>query len=238
MLQIAICEDREQDAEQLRHLLKQYLHENGYEGQIDVYASGEAMVAAFQPHRYHIAFMDIYMSELDGIQTARALREQDDELAIIFLTGSEAHALESYAVRAVHYLAKPVTAPQLREAMGRCGQLLDEHARSLEVFSNRIPVKVRLQDIVYIETYQRNSIIHICNGEIKTAVTMEKLETLTRGAPFVRCHRGFLINMRKIHRLQDHAVVMIGGAQVPVGGVYAGEFKRRYTQFALSLARA
>lgn len=238
MLRIAICEDVEQDALLLRKLLEQYLHANSYEGHVDVFASGEELLAAFQPQGYHIAFLDIYMCKLNGIQTARALRKLDDELALIFLTTSEAHAMESYAVRAIHYLAKPLTVPQLWEAMNRCAHLLEEYARCLEVFSNRCPVKIRLRDILYIETIQRNSLIHTAGGEIKTILTMEKLEALTGGVFFARCHRGYLINLRRIVQFADREIILQGGARIPVGGAYAGEFKRQYTQFALSLARS
>ncbi|MDL2237292.1 LytTR family DNA-binding domain-containing protein [Christensenellaceae bacterium OttesenSCG-928-K19] len=237
MLKIAICEDIVQDALLLQSMVEEYLSEQSFEGEIAVFETGELFLAAFHSGEYQIAFLDIYLDEMDGMELARKLRMQDEELVIIFLTKSEAHAIESYAVRATHYLPKPAIYSQLCEAMDRCRQKLGEYSRSIEVYSSHSPVKIRLCDILYIETYQRNSVIHTVNDEIKTAMTMDALSELIGGLPFCRCHRSFLINLRKICQIERKEVILTNGARIPIGGVYAEAFRQEYSKLVASLTR-
>lgn len=237
MLKIAICEDIEHDALLLQGMVEEYLNEQGFEGEICIFQNGHHLLTAFKPGAYRIAFLDIYLDELNGMELARKLRAQDEELEIIFLTASEAHAIESYAVRATHYLPKPAIYSQLCEAMDRCRQRLVEYSWSIEVYSNHCPVKIRLNDILYIETYQRNSVIHTTKDEIKTAMTMGALEELVAGKAFSRCHRSFLINLRKIQNLLEKEVVLVNDSHIPVGKVYAKTFNQEYSKLVIALAR-
>ena len=156
---------------------------------------------------------------------------------IVFLTTSKAHAMESYAVRAVHYLQKPVDHKQVNEAMDRCGHTVDEHARFIEVFSHRTPVRVKLRDIRYIETYQRHSVIYTARGDVETSATMDMLVKLVGGTPYVRCHRNYLINMRMIERLDKTEVVLKCGAHIPIGRAFSGEFNREYADYVTRQTR-
>lgn len=238
MLRIASCEDVKADALLLRQMVEEYLDENSYTGQIDVFESGEALLAAFRPGLYQIVFVDIYLQDLNGMQVARRLRELDEELSIIFLTISEGHALQSYSIRAAHYLTKPLDYSLLSEAMARCGSKLDEYSRQIEVFEHRIPVSIRLQDILYIEAVRRHRVIHTVKGAVNTSMTMEVLKMRTVDSSFVRCHRGFVINMRKISKVLDRDIVMEDGKLVPIGKTYAEEFRQRHSHYVLALARA
>lgn len=237
MFNIAICEDNGRDALLLRQLLQEYLSENGAEGNIELYESGEAFLEAFRARRYQLVFLDIYLTGMDGMEVARRLREQDADVALVFLTISRTHAVESYTVQASYYLNKPVDYTRLSQAMKQCEPVLEEYNHAIEVMSNREPVKVPVRDILYIETYQRSSVIYTTGGEVKTAATMDALEGQLGGIPFFRCHRGFLINMWKILRLNEKEIVMINGAHIPMGRTYTEEFSREYSNFALALAR-
>ena len=51
--------------------------------------------------------MDIYMGTMTGMDAARKLRDAKDTAALIFITSSDAYAVESYDVQASYYLMKP-----------------------------------------------------------------------------------------------------------------------------------
>ena len=59
---------------------------------------------------FSVAFLDIYMMGMTGIEAARELRKTDTDCLLIFTTTSTDHALEGFQVRAMHYLVKPFTA--------------------------------------------------------------------------------------------------------------------------------
>ena len=69
---------------------------------------------------FHIILLDILLPLLNGMDTARELRQYDKTVKIIFLTSSPEFALESYDVKAYSYLLKPVTYEKLEETLNEC----------------------------------------------------------------------------------------------------------------------
>ncbi len=120
MKRIAICEDNEIEAELLRELLVAYFRRFGIKAEIFIYYSGEALVADVEENFMdaELIFLDIYMDKLNGMETARKLRELHCDSEIIFLTATTKYAIESYDVNAAGYLLKPID-------MDRIAQILD-----------------------------------------------------------------------------------------------------------------
>lgn len=78
---------------------------------------------------------------------ARKIRVQDEECAIIFITTSENHAVQGFALRAAHYLIKPIDYTDFCDAMSRCKKQIDQFSRYIEVMENREQVHVRIRDL-------------------------------------------------------------------------------------------
>ena len=108
MLRLAICDDRTEDRERLCRLLKEYGQYNNLELTVDQWSTGEDFLLSFAPGRYQLVFLDIYMKQINGVETARTIREQDEDCAIVFVTTSPEHAVEGFSVNALHYLLKPL----------------------------------------------------------------------------------------------------------------------------------
>lgn len=120
-MKIAIVDDIKGEAERLSGLVARYLSTHGlFCDQTDLFASGEAFLEHFEPGRYDIIFLDIYMSGMTGMETARRIREQDTNCSLLFVTTSPDFAIDSYDVNATYYLLKPVNEAQVTRALDRC----------------------------------------------------------------------------------------------------------------------
>ena len=75
---------------------------------VEEFSSGEEFLSRFTPGDYDIIFIDQYMDGLSGMNTAREIRSRDELAALVFVTTSREHAIESYGVRACGYLVKPL----------------------------------------------------------------------------------------------------------------------------------
>ena len=112
-MKAAIIDDLAICREEMRESLKRYLEET-YSGDIPVireFESGEDFLSHFRPGDYDIIFIDQYMNGLSGINTAKRIREKDELAALVFVTTSLSHAIDSYEVRACGYLVKPWNLP-------------------------------------------------------------------------------------------------------------------------------
>lgn len=119
MLKIAICDDSPLFLEQTRSAVLKWSDENQISTKLYIYENGDELIATNMAEPFHIILLDILMPLLNGMDTARELRQYDKTVKIIFLTSSPEFALESYDVKAYSYLLKPVTYDMPRHRIKR-----------------------------------------------------------------------------------------------------------------------
>ncbi|MBO5968764.1 MAG: response regulator transcription factor, partial [Clostridia bacterium] len=107
-MRIAIVEDEAVYQQQLREYLAKYQEEFGCTLQVSVYDSGINFVHNFSS-QFDIILLDVAMPYIDGIETARRIREIDSEVVILFVTNQAQHAIRGYEVDALDYILKPIS---------------------------------------------------------------------------------------------------------------------------------
>lgn len=106
-LRVAICDDEKYFREEIKRLVEQYLKEKKIIFCIDLFTSGlEFCSDDNNLQQYDIIFLDIGMKEMNGMETAYAIREKNQNVDIVFITIMMDYALEGYHVDAVRYILK------------------------------------------------------------------------------------------------------------------------------------
>ena len=213
---IAVCDDVEVERYVLKRQLMSYFQLTGAKAEIREYVSGESLLADIEEGYIwpDLIFLDIYMGNLNGMDTARHLREMGVEAPIVFLTASPDFAVESYEVEAAGYLLKPAQEQQTHAILQK---LLREETRK------RISVKCKRQfrypyvdDMVYLESDRHTVRIHMTDGsELVTVDKLGELEKKIDDARFMRCHQSYLVNMAHIADVAED-FIMSTGACVPI----------------------
>ena len=213
---IAVCDDVEVERFVLKRQLMSYFQLTGAKAEIREYVSGESLLADIEEGYIwpDLIFLDIYMGNLNGMDTARHLRELEVEAPIVFLTASPDYAVESYEVEAAGYLLKPAREQQTHAILQK---LLGEKPR------RRIAVKCKRQfrypyvdEMVYLESDRHTVRIHMTDGsELVTADKLGELEKKIDDARFMRCHQSYLVNMTHIADVEED-FIMSTGACVPI----------------------
>ena len=103
MLRIGICDDNASARLTLRAALERSLEERRTEGRFFEFSSGEGLLGWLSKHlgELDLVFLDIEMRALDGMATARRLRQLDETLQLVFVTGYAEHVFDGYAVGAL-----------------------------------------------------------------------------------------------------------------------------------------
>ena len=114
-LNIAICDDEKVIREQIKELAEKEMP-CVCDG---LYETGDALLAAGK--QFDIVFLDIQMEGTDGIETAKRLRQRDEDTILIFITGIREYVFEAFDVAAFHYLLKPIEEDKFREVFHRKG---------------------------------------------------------------------------------------------------------------------
>ena len=215
-MNIVICDDNADDRKALHRFIRRYCKKNCYMANIKAFDSGEALLASFRPGVYDIVFMDIYMNGISGIETAKKIRETDPFCSIVFITVSEAHAMESYKVQAIYYVVKPLTEENMEAAFFMCRNDFVKKSRFIEVTSNREKLKIFLKDIIYMESFEKSTLIHMKDKTIKTYTTLDDLTKNLTGSPFLRCHRSFIVNLNYVDDIDEKDFILKNGGKVPI----------------------
>jgi two-component system, LytTR family, response regulator len=189
--------------------------------------------------RPDLAFLDIQMPELDGLQVVASLADEAPP-AIVFVTAFDEYAIRAFEVDAIDYLLKPVTPARFTAAVDRVLKRLDRldgpshapiHALATKMaegqgvatrFVARRGAKhyfVKVADIDWVEAV--GNYVRLQTGETSHLVreTMKGMETRLDPAQFVRIHRSAIVAIDRIRSIEarehgEYVVTMASGARL------------------------
>ena len=150
-MHIALVEDCVSDAEALSAFLTQYKELHSPELRFARYDSGEAFLAS-SFEKYHLVFMDIYMGQMDGIETARRILEKNADCLIVFLTASREDIWRAVKLHVCFdYIEKAsLNYKKVEEVLNAAWKKLRLQARVLEFYSGKQKVRLPLSKIQYL----------------------------------------------------------------------------------------
>ena len=197
------------------------------------------------PEKVDVAFVDIQMQELTGLELARVLGQQAAPPRIIFTTAFPQYALESYKVDALDYLVKPFNYEEFLRAANKAkayAELTQGHAEAsapapeedhifLKVEYQLI--RVALHDILYVEGLKDYVKVHLKSTPraLLSLMSLRAMEEKLPARRFLRIHRSFIVALDKIESVR-RLTVQIGTETIPVGEQYKeafGQFLSRWS---------
>lgn len=236
MINIAIVDDLSADSDILKHDVQKYYNEKNTEIRITVFSSGEDFAAQYTAGSYQLIFLDIYMKSVNGMEIARMIRSSGDNCALIFVTTSSEFAVSSYDVQADYYLLKPFEMTRLYYALDRIQFPNSSDSQYIEVVSDRVPVHVPIQNIIYADTYRNAIQIHTDAGILKAYQTFQTFEEQIQDYKcFLSCYRGCIVNMDRISEATDDGFVMDNGEFVPVRKRGSNVIRKAYLQYLFDM---
>lgn len=222
MLKLAICDDEKYFCVREEQLITEYMEKKGYQYQIDTFQLGaELLNSGTEVSKYDIIFLDIKMDKLDGIETAKRIREVAENTYIVFVTAFIEYSLEGYKVDAIRYLLKDDEF--LDKAIFECLDAImqkENYQERKHIFAFQEGEKeVYLNDIVYIDSNLHKLTFHMAKGNKKEYTMYERLDTIDEqlaGTDFVRVHKSYLANLRYIDSIERYTVKLADGTELPV----------------------
>lgn len=233
-MKIAVCDDLKKDRLRLAELLEKYSKNHKKTYTVDFFNNGNALLQDFTKNKYDIIFLDIYMSGISGIETARKIRNIDKKAGIILTTTSTNFFREGFEVNATHYLIKPLQYEKFQEAMQRLDYTFDTlKSEQLIIQKGADTIRVPQNIISHIETIRNGIKIHICDKSINCRFPISKAEKQLDSRYFLRVHRSYIINMNHVDEIQDDFFIMGNGDRVLIRKKDVATIKHAYATFQL-----
>lgn len=237
MLHIALCDDTPSILDSLKIYLTNYCEDNHIKPTIHCFDCGEALLASKE--QYDIVFMDIYLEGMKGTEAVRIYRKSKKS-QIIFITTSLDHAIEAFGLNATHYLVKPLTQKAVSDAMDRCltsMELQMKLNKFIEIKSNKGMISIPTNNIIYIEVFNRTSIIHTKTDHIQIHSSLDALFKILDKSFFMRAQRSYIVNMRFIKDISNDRIFLKNDIEIMLSRKNREKLKKQYQQFLFSLAR-
>jgi two-component system LytT family response regulator len=187
-----------------------------------------------------LLFIDINMPDLNGMEFVKSLTNKP---YVVFTTAYSEYAVEGFKVDAVDYLLKPIDYTSFLKAATKVKNLIDlESTTSVEsikttsdhlfVKSEYKLVRIELDDITYIES--QHEYIKINQVNRKPVMTMVSLKTIEDQLPidrFMRVHRSFIVNLKKITTIERSRILFDDKVLIPVSDQYKDKFQKYIDEF-------
>lgn len=229
---LVLCDDEPGVHRQLMGYLAQLSSECGDEFETVHFSSGEDLIASFPPNA-QLLLLDIQMTGMSGIDAARRLREQYEDLIIILVTNLIDRALQGYEIHAFSFLCKPVMYGDFRRS------LLDAFASYDKTRPFRLVLNtdsgaqlVPLDELLYVEVFHHVTSLVFPGRRQDVRIPLSEIEQKTAGRGFFRCHKSYLVHFRHITKINTNSVTMLNGDEIPLSKHRRREFLSEYSFFA------
>ncbi|MEG1548147.1 MAG: LytTR family DNA-binding domain-containing protein [Clostridia bacterium] len=239
MIKIAVCEDDNDDLLYLLSLIEEYRTTISLVPEIccSAFSCGDQFLCSIEHgSNFDIAFFDILMPGIDGIDTARELRQIDDGTFIIFMSSSKDFALDAYSVRAHDYIVKPILKDRLFSLLDEViNESLNHLNRYIILHQSTKLSKIFFHKIRYIEVIGRHLYFYITDGSIfKTVETLENVgKSLLSDPRFLKPHRSYIVNMDYIYAINSREICMQDKVKIPVPKNSFAQMKDQFINYCI-----
>ena len=183
----AICDDSTTDAEFVGSILHQWAAERGIEVESERFASADAFLFRYAEDKsFDLLLLDVEMPGTDGVTLAKTVRQENEAVQIVFITGYSDYIAEGY----------------------------DVAARCLNLELSGELVRLPLYEVRYLDVHQNYVTVH-ARQDYTVKRTLGEFEAqLDEG--FLRVGRGMILNLKQIRRVTKKEVVLADGTALPL----------------------
>lgn len=230
MYRVAVVEDNPADSQNLQTMLRQYSKEHGVLFEVEIFSRPDRFLVSYG-QSFDLVFMDIELPEMDGMETARRLREVDSLVTLIFVTNMAQYALNGYEVDALDFVLKPVSyasfAMKLKRAVKNIRKLKDTELHL--VLSNGF-IRLPASQILYAEVQKHYLTYHTEEEDYTVRGSMKEAEERLNSLHFLRCNNCYLVNLRRVTAVQD-SIVTVGNVPLQISRPRRAAFLKGLTDY-------
>ena len=215
MLRIAICDDEEAIRDYISGLVSSWTLSRGIDHETSSFPSAESFLFDYEGNpTYDVLLLDIEMPGMDGVTMAKKIREKNDLIQIVFITGYTEYIAEGYEVDALNYLVKPVSGEKLFSILDKAYSRTKKNEKVLDLRTDGDMVRIPTSRVVSASVYGNYVTIH-ADEDITVKMTLGSLCELLDDR-FLRVGRSDVVNISKIRRVTKKEILMEDGSVVPL----------------------
>ena len=230
MVRIAIVDDERQCAEQAAQFVHRYFGGDKSKYKLSFFADGLEFIENYRA-AFDVVLLDIEMPMLDGVETAKRLRQRDAQVILIYMTRMAQYAAWGYDVDAIGFLVKPIDYYSFELKMKKAERILQRRGSvTLVIPAGEGRQVLRSADILYIEVTGHEVAFHTALGVFRAWGSLAEYARKLSGAGFAAANRYCLVNLEHVRAASDQEI-RVGEDSVPLSRSRKKEFMLKLTEF-------
>ena len=217
-MRIAMCEDNAHHASILKEIIEKWANSRSIVVDVRHFKSAEDFLFHWEGEsQFDLAFLDVQMAKMDGMQLAKNIRAIDKAILIVFTTGIKDYVFRAYEIQALHYLLKPLKEQECFSVLSKAAVIVEskEHEVFAIIQENQI-VRLHKDEIYYFEVQGHYVIAYTVHGDYRYKEKLSNVESVLHEPHFCRCHRSYLVNLRHIRVINRDNVQLSNLVCIPL----------------------
>lgn len=231
-MKIAICDDEFRIRKEVEKALSDYFSDRLINVKLFLFENGHSLLKSTLD--FDIAFLDVEMPMLSGVEVGRKLKEKNPNIIIFMITAYSEYLDDAFDLGAYRYLQKPLDIPRLYRSLDTA--LLSISSKNIKTISiNNDSVIIPVNSIVYCETYKRKTKIVTTDGEFISRESLDAWRDKLSEVNFYSPHTSFIVNFNYLKSFNRKSLVLLFNEQnieISVSPRNQKEFRAKIFLFA------
>ena len=209
-MNIYICDDDKDFCDYLKTVLQN--HKDNITKDIFCFNDSESLLIGIEKQTPDILFMDIELHKENGIETIKEIRKTHFSIIVVYISAYPQYVFSSFDTEPLTFLTKPVDEKELYKTFDRVLKKYQDIHQEIIVKWHHTPIKIQINNICYVEGYNRHLVFHMYNKEVIEVVgKLEKVFHELQPHGFTQSHQGFIVNMMYIKSFGNDEIFMDNG---------------------------
>lgn len=201
-------------------MLHRYFQTIEAEINIKIYLTGEALCSDFSQTNYDLIFLDIELTGINGVGAGQILRQQSQQVQIVYVSSKEEYAMQLFQNRPFDFLVKPITQKRLNTLLNTYFKVFPIADRYFTYTADRRKQQIAVSDILYFESLRKQLRIITGTGEIMIYAKLTDILNEPFSGRFLRIHQSFLVNIQHIREFRYGEITLTNGLALPISRSY------------------
>lgn len=204
-----ICDDDKNSGNIVLQYLLKYCEERNYTCFHDLYNNGEE--ALLSDKTYNIAFLDIEINNISGLDIAKYLKEKNKNVIIFFITEYEKYIDDAMDLFALRFIKKPLEYSRFYSGLDKAIELINEDDVEFYIKDTNKVLKIKSKDIMYIETLDHKTKVVTPDAIFYSSELIDYWHEKLTHISFYRVHKSYIVNLDYIHEYKRNEVKLTNG---------------------------
>lgn len=238
-LRIAICDDEIRDIKTIEKHILQYNIESNDNIVLSSFLMAEDLLIQHNEAPFDAVFLDIEMPDINGMELAKQLRQEDDNLLIVFTTSYPEYMQDSFEVQPFQFLCKPIDYKNIEKVLSSIISKFSRSKHTIVMINNDNEKHfINLKEIYYVSVQkgQKGTLsYHLADHDLTSKGTLSSIESELMTYGFISPARGMIVNLNHISSMNSERILLNNGTEIPISRRRLKEIQKLYTNHIIQI---